>query len=67
MNDRLKDLMAKANFGNMENGEVTYDPRLAVFAELLINECCKMMVTLEHKYPANLTTKQIKKFYGVEQ
>jgi hypothetical protein len=66
MNDRLKELAGIANFGHMENGEVVYDPRLAVFAELIIDSCCDMMIKMEHKYPANLTTRQIKKFYGVE-
>jgi hypothetical protein len=67
MNDNLKELAGKANFGNVEDGEVVFDPRLEVFAEFLINEICKKMVLLETEYPANLTAQQIKKFYGVEQ
>jgi hypothetical protein len=39
MNERIKQLAAKANFGHMENGEVVYDPRLEKFAELIIQEC----------------------------
>jgi hypothetical protein len=39
MNERIKQLAAKANFGHMENGEVVYDPRLEKFAELIIREC----------------------------
>ena len=61
MNERLKELAVKAKI------QMVSEPRLEQFAELLINECCKMMVTMEHKYPAKLTTKQIKKFYGVEE
>jgi hypothetical protein len=66
MNNNLKELAGMANFGHMEDGEVVYDPRLDVFAELIIAKCCDMMIKLEHKYPANLTTQQIKKFYGVD-
>jgi hypothetical protein len=66
MNEKLKELAGKANFGHMENGEVVFDPRLEVFAELLINDCCNWMLLLEPKYPANLTVNEIKKFYGVE-
>ena len=39
MNERIKQLAAKANFGHMENGEVVYDSRLEKFAELIIREC----------------------------
>jgi len=28
MNERIKELAAKSNFGHMENGEVVYDHRL---------------------------------------
>jgi hypothetical protein len=41
--------------------------QLEKFAELLINECCKIMIDLETKYPANLTVKEIKKHFGVEE
>ena len=36
------------------------------FAELLIEECCKMMIQLEIKYPANLTVKEIRKHFGLK-
>ena len=39
MNERIKELAAKSNFGHMENGEVVYDHRLEKFAELIIREC----------------------------
>jgi hypothetical protein len=39
MNDRIKELAAKSNFGHMENGEVVYDHRLEKFAELIVQEC----------------------------
>ena len=39
MNERIKELAAKANFGHMEKNEVVYDPRLEKFAELIIRDC----------------------------
>ena len=39
MNERIKELAAKSNFGHMENGEVVYDHRLEKFAELIVKEC----------------------------
>ena len=39
MNERIKELAAKANFGHMEKNEVVYDPRLEKFAELIVREC----------------------------
>ena len=39
MNEKIKQLAAKANFGHMENNEVVYDPRLEKFAELIVREC----------------------------
>jgi hypothetical protein len=35
------------------------------FAELIVNECCQMMIDMETKYPANLTVREIKKHFGV--
>ena len=37
------------------------------FAELLVNECCQMMIDMETKYPANLTVREIKKHFGIEE
>ena len=36
------------------------------FAELIVKECCQLMIDLEVKYPANLTVREIKKHFGVE-
>jgi hypothetical protein len=36
------------------------------FAELIVKECCQMMMDLEVKYPANLTVREIKKHFGVQ-
>lgn len=45
MNERIKELAAKSNFGHMENGEVVYDHRLAKFAELIVKECVDKIET----------------------
>ena len=42
MNDRIKELAAKSNFGHMENGEVVYDHRLEKFAQLIVRDCAKI-------------------------
>ena len=42
MNERIKELAAKSNFGHMENGEVVYDHRLEKFAKLIILDCAKI-------------------------
>jgi len=39
MNDKLKELAGKANFGHVESDEVVFDKRLEVFAELIVREC----------------------------
>lgn len=44
-------------------GSLHYDD--LKFAELIINECCQMMLDMETKYPANLTVREIKKHFGV--
>ncbi len=46
MNERIKQLAAKANFGHMENGEVVYDPRLEKFAELIVRECAEQSMSI---------------------
>ena len=70
MNEKIKSLalqsMANVRFWNAENEsyEVGHD-ELEKFAELLVNECCQMMIDMETKYPANLTIREIKKHFGV--
>lgn len=39
MNERIKELAAKSNFGHMEKNDVVYDDRLEKFAELIVREC----------------------------
>ena len=33
------------------------------FAELVVEECCHMMIELEVKYPANLVAREIRKHF----
>ena len=42
MNDKIKELAAKSNFGHLENDEVVYDHRLETFSILLIKECIEI-------------------------
>lgn len=42
MNERLKELAAKSNFGHIENDDVVFDHRLEKFAELIMKECVKI-------------------------
>jgi len=41
------------------------DVGITKFADLIVNECCQMMLDMETKYPANLTVREIKKHFGV--
>ena len=43
MNERIKELAAKSNFGHMENNNVVYDYRLEKFAELIVKECANQV------------------------
>jgi hypothetical protein len=64
MNKQIRELALQA--GGSHYPDVN-SQQLEKFAELLINECCKIMIDLETKYPANLTVKEIKKHFGVEE
>ena len=63
MNERIKQLAAKANFGHMENNEVVYDPRLEKFAELIVLECAKIADIAEPYLASDL----IKEYFGVKE
>ena len=68
MNERIKQLAAKANFGHMEKNEVVYDPRLEKFAELIVLECAQLIDTLNEAYEAPSTGgKFIKEHFGVKE
>ena len=68
MNERIKQLAAKANFGHMEKNEVVYDPRLEKFAELIVLECANLIDTLNEAYDAPSTGgKFIKEQFGIKE
>jgi hypothetical protein len=64
MNKQIQELALQAGGSHYHT---VNSRQLEKFAELLINECCKMMIDLEIKYPANLTVHEIKKHFGVEK
>lgn len=59
MNERIKELATQV-YGSAHDDDVK-------FAELIVRECCKMMLDLEIKYPANLTVREIKWHFGVAE
>lgn len=61
MNERIKEL-EKLCWDNQTN-----HLNVKKFAQLLINECCTMMIDLESKYPVNLTVREIKHNFGIEE
>ena len=68
MNEKIKQLAAKANFGHMEKNEVVYDPRLEKFAELIVRECAHLIDTLNEAYDAPSTGgKFIKEQFGIKK
>ena len=68
MNERIKQLAAKANFGHMEKNQVVYDPRLEKFAELIVRDCAHLIDTLNEAYDAPSTGgKFIKEQFGIKK
>jgi hypothetical protein len=63
MNEQIKKLAAKANFGHIENGEVVYDHRLEKFAELIILDCAKIANIAEPYKSSDL----IKNHFGIKE
>ena len=56
MNEQIKKLAAKANFGHIENGEVVYDHRLEKFAELIVRECVEQSMSIgRYNTPSGIT------------
>ena len=77
MNERIKELAAKSNFGHMENGNVVYDNRLEKFAELIVAKCIGIVENLSPGYKdyrdqiedafRRDCVIEIKKHFGVEE
>lgn len=72
MNERLTQLYrscrtkeALVSQDQYQASNVLLGSEVEKFAELIVQECCQMMIDLERKYPANLTVKEIKEHFGV--
>jgi len=65
MNERIKELAGKANFGYVENDEVVFDKRLEVFAELIVKECADISDASFYNGSAGYLA--ILKNFGVEE
>ena len=73
MNERIKELAAKSNFGHMENDNVVYDYRLEKFAELIVKECIAICQDIDGE--DNIDAKsgrqdcavEIQEYFGVEE
>lgn len=63
MNELVKDLLKQSTYEILGVPQVDQKK----FSELIVRECCQMMIDLERKYPANLTVKEIKEHFGVEE
>ena len=73
MNNRIKELAAKSNFGHIENDEVVYDHRLEKFAELIVKECNNLnkqviiQCNLEHYLVFDRIVNKYQEHFGVEE
>jgi hypothetical protein len=64
MNERIIEMAKQCGDWSGQTIEMN-DVGITKFAELIVNECCQMMLDMETKYPANLTVREIKKHFGV--
>ena len=65
MNERVLKYVKEAEFTDREI--LMLGDNFQRFAELLIDDACTLMRSLEPMYPANLTVKKIKELYGIKQ
>jgi hypothetical protein len=65
MNDRIMQYILEA--GTDCSGKWMSLFQAEKLAESIVRECCQMMLDMETKYPANLTVREIKKHFGVEE
>jgi hypothetical protein len=64
MNERIIEMAKQCGDWSGQTIEMN-DVGITKFAELIVQECCQMMLDMETKYPANLTVREIKKHFGV--
>ena len=65
MNERVLKYVKEAEFTDREI--LMLGDNFQRFAELLIDDACTLMRSLEPMYPANLTVRKIKERYGINQ
>lgn len=65
MNEKVLKFVKEAEFTDREI--LMLGDNFQRFAELIIEDACSMMLSLEPMYPANATVKKIKELYGVKQ
>jgi hypothetical protein len=64
MNERVLKYVKEAEFTDREI--LMLGDNFQRFAELLIDDACDLMRSLEPMYPANLTVKKIREMYGIK-
>ena len=64
MNERILKYVKEAEFTDREI--LMLGDNFQRFAELLIDDACTLMRSLEPMYPANLTVKKIREMYGIK-
>lgn len=62
--ERFDELAARAHF-NLYHHDLWHGTG-RLFAELIVRECCEMMIELEAQYPANLTVREIKQHFNIK-
>jgi hypothetical protein len=65
MNERVLKYVKAAEFTDREI--LMLGDNFQRFAELIIEDACSLMLSLEPMYPANLTVKKIREMYGIKQ
>ena len=64
MNEKVLKFVKEAEFTDREI--LMLGDNFQRFAELIIEDACGLMLSLEPMYPANSTVKRIKELYGVD-
>ena len=65
MNERVLKYVKEAEFSDREI--LMLEDNFQRFAELIIEDACSLMLSLEPMFPANLVAKKIKELYGVKR
>lgn len=65
MNEKVLKFVKEAEFTDREI--LMLGDNFQRFAELIIEDACSLMLSLEPMYPANSTVRKIKELYGVKR